>query len=162
VYAVAELISHDPGQWTTVWPILQANESFGIEVLQVIAYEHEHRSFATAIKEDEIADICIWLSKLGLEKGKEDSANCGLVTPSIALANWWNTLINLLAYKGTQAACYAIRRVIEALPQYEGLKRSLREAEDRMRRATWTPLSPEAVIRLGAHGTRPEQARHGT
>jgi pimeloyl-ACP methyl ester carboxylesterase len=154
VYATAELISHDPREWNTVWRSLQANESFGVEVLQVIASEHEYNSFATALAESEIADICIWLSNGGFDKAEDDPNNPGRVTPAKALANWWNTLINFLTYKGTPSACDAIRKLIDALPQYEGLKWSLRQAEDRMRRATWMPLAPTEVLRLGVGDTR--------
>src|ERR1039458_3840359 len=110
VYAIAELITHDPREWNAVWPVLQANERLGTEVLQLIAYEREHNSFATAIREDQIAEICIWLSERGLDRVEKDR-NCGLVTPPIALANWRNTLINLLMYKGTPSACDAIKRL---------------------------------------------------
>jgi pimeloyl-ACP methyl ester carboxylesterase len=153
VFASAELISHDPREWNVIWPVLQTNEAFAVEVLEVVASEHEHRSFATSLEEGEIADICIWLSRLGLEKANEDPNHPGRVTPRVALANWWNTLVNLLTYKGTEAACHAIRQLIEALPQYEGLRWNLKEAEERTRRATWIPLSPEEVIRLAAHDT---------
>lgn len=150
VFATAELISHDPREWSVIWPVLQANETFGVEVLKTVAYEREYTSFATALDEGDIADICIWLSRLGLEKVHKDPDDLGRVTPATALANWWNVLINTLTYKGTVEACDAIRRLIEALPQYEGLQWSLREAEERTRRATWIPPSPEEVIRLAS------------
>ncbi len=145
VYATAELISHDPKEWEIVWPILQANESFGVEVLQAVASEREYDSFATALKESEIADICIWISKRGFEKADKSE----WVTPSVALARWWNTLINFLARKGTPGACAALERLIQALPQYEGLKSTLRDAEERMRHATWVPLTPEEIVACG-------------
>lgn len=151
VYATAELISHDPKEWEIVWATLQANESFGVEVLQVVASEREYNSFATALKESEIADICIWISKHGLEK-----ADNSWVTPSVALARWWNTLINFLAHKGTRDACAAIARLVQALPQYEGLKSTLRDAEERMRHATWVPLTPEEIIRIVACQSTPK------
>jgi hypothetical protein len=148
VYSTAELLSHRPRQWSLIWPIFQANEDFGVEVLQLVAYEHEFNSFATQIDEGDVASICIWLSRLGCEKVlNRDEA--GLVTPDKALAQWWNTLINLLTYKGTVKACNAIQRLIRALPQYErGLRRSLREAEERTRQVTWVAPSPEEVIGL--------------
>jgi hypothetical protein len=156
VYATAELITDDPREWSAIWPVLKANGLFGTEVLQVIAYEREHNSFAMALREDQIAEICIWISERGLDGAKKDPNDLGLVTPSIALANWWNTLINFLMYKGTPRACEAIKQLSEALPQYEGLKWSLREAEDRMRRVTWAPLAPLEIMRLAARATTPE------
>jgi hypothetical protein len=153
VYATAELISHDPHEWEAVWPGLRANEPFGVEVLQVIASEHEYNSFATALAEGDIADICIWLSNLGLDKAEDDPTNPAMVTPPKALANWWNSLINFLTYKGTPSACDAIRKLIDALPQYEGLEWSLRQVEDGMRRATWMPLAPTEVMSLAADET---------
>ena len=148
VFSIAELLSHRPREWSDMWPIIQANEALGVGVLQLIASEHEFNSFATAIDEADIADICIWLSKLGREKEPRERDEPGRVTPGVALAHWWNSLINFLTYKGTPQACNAIRRLIKALPQYEGLQSSLREAVERTRRATWIPPSPEEVIGL--------------
>jgi hypothetical protein len=152
VFSIVELLSHRPQEWSVIWPLLQANEILGVEVLELAAYEREYNSFATALDEGDIADICIWLSKLGREKapGKRDTGLVGLVTPAVALGNWWNSLINFLTYKGTGKACNAIRRLIAALPQYPGLKQSLREAEELTRRTRWIPPSPEEVIRIAS------------
>src|SRR5262249_29980807 len=140
---------------TALWPVLQANGRLSTEVLQLIAYEHEHSSFATAIREDQIAEICIWLSERGLDREEKDRRD-GIVTPSVALANWSNTLINFLTHKGTPEACDAIKRLRDALPQYEGLKWCLKQAEDRTRRVTWVPWAPAEIIRLAARTTTPE------
>jgi hypothetical protein len=150
IYAIAELLSHNPRRWKDIWPILQADSSLGVEVLGLIASEHEFSSFATKLSEDEIADICIWLSKL--EHDKENGRNYrdagSLVAGTIALPHWWNSLINFLTYKGTVRACDSIRKLMAALPQYEGLKWSLRDAQERMRRATWIPPTAQEVITL--------------
>ena len=150
VYSIADLLSHHPHHWKTIWPIFQANPPLGVEVLGLIASEHEFSSFATKLSEDEIAEICIWLSKLGYDKenGVDDRDEGSLVAGPVALAHWWNSLINFLTYKGTVRGCDSIRKLMAALPQYEGLKWSLREAQERMRRATWTPPSPDEVIAL--------------
>jgi len=148
VCSIAELLLHRPQRWSTIWPIFQANETLGIEVLQVVASEHEFSSFSLALDEEDIADICIWLSKLGYDQKLEERDEGGQVTPREELARWWNILVNLLLHKGTLGACDAIRRLVEALPQYEGLKLTLREAEERTRRATWMPPSPGEIIAL--------------
>ena len=36
VSATAQLLSHYPAEWRSMWPVFQANELFGIEVLQLI------------------------------------------------------------------------------------------------------------------------------
>ena len=146
VLATVELLASDVAEWRDVWPVLQANQPFGVEVLELVAYEREYSSFALNLDEGEIAEICIWLSAHGLDKKDEPS---GFVTPARALANWWNTLINYLMNKGSAGACHAIEHLIEALPQYaDGLQHCLRTAEDRFRRSTWSPLAPDEVFRL--------------
>jgi len=154
--ATVELISCDPNEWSAIWPILQANEAFGINVLQQVAYERQYNSFATSLRERDIADLCIWLSKRGLDKTEKGLENHGFVTHSIALANWFTTLINSLIYRATPAACDAIRLLIDTLPQYGGLKQILSDAEEHMRRATWVPLAPADTIRIIAQGASPE------
>ncbi len=150
VLTTAALLSHNPAEWSVMWPVFQANEKFGIEVLQVVASHREYTSFATEISENEVADICIWLSKLGLDQAREQNGDSGSVTAPFTLANWWNALIHFLTRKGTPEACQAIRRLTEALPQYAGLQHSLRQAEERTREATWLPLAIETVIQLSA------------
>jgi hypothetical protein len=152
VFATTELLAHDSAQWKTLWPTFQANQAFGVDVLSLVADEREYTSFAAQLDEADIADICIWLTSLGLDRRSPD----GFVTPEIALARWWNTLINFLMNKGTVGACQAIRRLIEALPQYaDGLTHALRMAEDRMRRSTWTPADPQQVLDLGRRELAP-------
>lgn len=152
VFAAAELLAQDPAQWKAIWPILQTNQAFGVEVLSLVAYEREHNGFATKLDEMDIADICIWLTARGLDDRRQD----GLVTPEIALARWWNTLINYLMTKGTVGACQAIRRLIDTLPQYsDGLTHALHVAEDHMRRSTWTPADAQQVLDLGRRELAP-------
>ncbi len=149
-YSIAELLAHHPHHWKTIWPIFQANPPLGLEVLGLVASEHEFTSFATKLSEDEIADICLWISKLGYDKetDQRDQDKGDLVAGTVALPHWWNSLINFLTYKGTVRACDSIRKLMAALPQYEGLKWSLREAQERMRRATWIPPHPDEVLAL--------------
>ena len=149
-YSIAELLAHHPHHWKTIWPIFQANPPLGLEVLGLVASEHEFSSFATKLSEDEIADICLWISKLGYDKetDQRDQDKGDLVAGTVALPHWWNSLINFLTYKGTVRACDSIRKLMAALPQYEGLKWSLREAQERMRRATWIPPHPDEVLAL--------------
>ncbi len=149
VRATVELISHDPNEWKTVWPVVQADQAFGTEVLQLVASEHEYTSFANVIDEGEVADICLWMAMRGFEKEPEDPNNPGLVTPRIALSHWWNILVKSLTDRGTVAACHALQRVIEALPQYPGLNRNLKDAEEKLRRSTWIPTTLEDIIALG-------------
>ena len=153
VFATAELISNDEREWKVIWPVFQVNEKLGVEVLQVVASEHQFSSFATALREEEIADLCIWLCKLGVEKADKDPEDQGSVTPAMSLATWWNALINFLTYKGTTEACRAIEKVSLALPQYAGLKQSLIAARERTRQVTWIPSSPEEVMSLTASRT---------
>jgi len=147
VNATAELLAHAPREWSSIWPVLQQNQSFGIEVLQLVAYEHLHDGFAASLDENQVADICIWMAQQGLEKAA-DGWGGGIVTPPIALAHWWNTLINVLTGKGNPEACRALERLTAALPQYDGLKSTLTHAREITRHATWVPLSPADVLRL--------------
>ena len=83
------------------------------------------------------------------------------MTPPVALSRWWNTLVNLLAYKGTAAACIALKRIVDTLPQYPGLGTLLGMAEENTRRATWAPLPPAEVIGLPSTTRRLIISLHG-
>jgi len=156
VLAAVELLAHDPQEWKTLWPIFQKDCPFGVEVLEFTAYEHEYTSFAMGISASEVADLCIWLASMGLEKEQPDPQNHGLVTPSVALARWWNILVNSLTNRGTVDACVALEGLIAALPQYqEGLRGSLTRAQELMRRLSWEAPSLRDVLDLGKYDRAP-------
>ncbi len=145
VYASTALVVNDPSEWKVVWPEIQKSEPFSVAVLQEIASGHEVYNFPGQLDSEDIADLCIWLADRGLEKRQDGD---GHVTRTQMLADWWNSLVNTLVNKGTENSCQAIRRLIKELPKYSaGLRSSLKEAEERTRRAAWIPLTPEEVIR---------------
>lgn len=109
-----------------------------------------------SISASEVADLCIWLAGMGLEKEQPDPQNLGLVTPSIALAQWWNILANSLTNRGTSDACVALERMIAALPQYkDGLQDCLKRAQELMRRASWEAPSPRDVLDIAKYDRTP-------
>ena len=152
LFAAAELLAHDAEEWSILQPIFWDHSSFGVEVLQLTASEQKYSSFAHHISPSEVVDLCIWLAGMGLEKGQPDPHNCGLITPTVALSQWWNILVNSVVSRGTRDACNALARLVAALPEYnDGLRDSLRRAEELTRRASWEAPTPKQVLEMARY-----------
>jgi len=156
VFAAAELLAHDADEWSVLRPIFWDHSPFGVEVLQLTAFEHEYSSFANHISPSEVVDLCIWLAGMGLEKEQPDPHNHGLVTPTVALSRWWNILVNSVVNRGNRDACKALERLVAALPEYsDGLRGSLRRAEELTRRASWEAPTPIQVLEIARYDRVP-------
>ena len=135
VYAAAELLNHTPNAaWSMIWPVLQAQSSFGADVIAEAGV-----SFAAKLTEGQIANLFIWL----LPPGKADDPE-GMMTLA------YNALAGQLSSRGTVEACRALRRILTERPQFAVMQIYLRDAEERLQRNTWVPLSPPEIIRLAS------------
>jgi hypothetical protein len=135
VYAATELLNHTPDSaWSTIWPILQADSSFGEDVIREAGV-----NFAAKLTEEQIADLFVWL----LPPGAADD-------PEGRMTLAYNSLAGQLSSRGTAAACRALRRILIERPQFAVMRFYLRDAEERLRRNTWMPLSPADIIRLAS------------
>ncbi len=149
VYAANVLIAEtSDAAWGIVWPVVQANEAFGLEVFQQSSDVFGGLAVASKLDEDRAADLFLWLHRKRVPSAASDD---GSIAPAEAFSRWHSLMLNGLANRGTTKACTAIRRISNALPHLDGVRWFLRSAEELARRNTWVPISPEELLRLGAN-----------
>jgi hypothetical protein len=148
--AVARVLlghTEDAG-WSVLWPAIQQDQEFGTELITSIAHiaDRGAATLAQRLTEDQVADLYIWLA--GQYPHAEDPNIEGMHTvgPRESIAHWRDGLLNHLKLRGTKAACEAIRRISNEMPDLGWLKMVLLEARTNTRRQTWTPPQPADVI----------------
>jgi hypothetical protein len=147
IIAAIELAAYEPLRWPPLWRVLQVDQQRAMDLLiHVASQDYFNLGFAATLDDGSLADLYLWIAEhVDLDQDWTDSDS---YTIDQRLARWSNTIVSLLAKKGTIESCSAVRRIVAALPQYEGLRSILKEAEDRTRRGHWIPFEPAAVIEI--------------
>ena len=140
------LHSEDAG-WSTIWPLIEKEPSFGEKIFGEIVQESRH-SLNRHLTEDQWADVYIWLSCQypHSEDPQEEGAHC--VTPRESIGNWRDLILSFLKELGTVDACGAIQKISEARPELDFIKWVLIQAREKTRANTWLPPQPEAILQL--------------
>jgi hypothetical protein len=146
--AACQLLLNDPaGAWEMVWSAAHRNPDFarGFFVGLEQDYHGGTGELLLKLSERQLADIYIWLAQHGpLERDDDTWASPGkrvsILKPSV---------ISLLSGRHTPAACWEIRRIMEAVSE-EALEWHFKSAEELMRQHTWEPLSPSELIALAS------------
>lgn len=154
IVAAYALLTHaDDAGWAIVWPTMQQASAFGRAVVEDVAYRANfgvHRvSVAQVLPESELADLYAWL--IGHYPYAEDPVVDGYIGPRHSIAQWRDGILAQLVERATPAACAALRRLADTMPQIDTLKWVLLRAEDAMRLNTWRPPTPEHIMALAAN-----------
>ena len=136
--------------WAIVWPAVQHDKEFGLELFRRIAHLSEafQASSVNRLTDDQLADLYIWLFKHVPYKENAIDTGFHAVSPSESLAHWRDSVLVQLKNRGTVRACDGIRRTIREFPEHTWLKWHLIEAEQMVRRHSWTPLAPQELFEL--------------
>jgi hypothetical protein len=151
----AALVTHaDDAGWQCVWPLINGHEKFGEDLVQRIANSPESRDICTRMKEEQIADLFIWLAQRyppSDDIQTEFDGEFHIVTPRKQIQLFRATVLASLQFYGSVDACKQIQRVMTLLPSLkEQLKWTLAAAKDIMRRQTWPSFAPkpEEIMKL--------------
>lgn len=148
--AASVLITHakDAG-WSVVWPAIQQDPEFGRKVVEDVSYSDRYAvNVGQALSEDQLANLYVWL--VHQYPYAEDPKHEGVYSPGPRdnIAKWRNAVLRLLQERGTPQACEEIQEIINKLPEIDGLKRVLLEAQTLVRRRTWKPPLPSEILQL--------------
>ena len=151
IIAAIELASYEPSRWPSLWGVLRADQQLGMDLLNYVAsQDYFNLGFAANLDDESLADLYLWIAeRVDLEQDWFAESNS--YTDDQRVARWSNTIMGYLARRGTLESCYAIRRIVAALPQYGGLRGTLKEAEERTRRAHWVPFAPAMVVEIASN-----------
>ena len=150
--AATQLAAHSAGScWPLLWQQVVGDGQFGPELFLKIAHEYRHdSSFYSSLTETQLADLYIWLEQTFpvREDPHRLSAGAFFAGPRDSIAHLRDLILSHLVNRGTEAAIRALQNVLRQLPDRDWLAYQLLEAEQIMRRKTWSPLSPSEIIRV--------------
>lgn len=152
------LYGEDAG-WSVVWLAIRQDPEFGREVLESVSYSaRETRSIELRLSEEEVLELYRWLRRQypPIEKPKRQEEDKETfksedyeVKPDDSVVKWQTTILQHLKERGTPQACEALRCIVHEFPEMaEEMKHILLEAQLTTRRRTWSPPTPQEVIKV--------------
>jgi len=134
--------------WDVLWPAVQDDAAFGIEVFSGATSGIGNRDAQSVkrLSEAQLGDLFVWLARNVPYDG--DIQVNGAVGSREFLQRWRGGILDRLKELGTAAACDQIRRFIDEFPQLGWLKYPLLEAEASARTKSWVPLSTQEILRI--------------
>jgi len=150
--AATQLLAHSAAQcWPQIWKYVLSDAPFGSDLFLRFAREYRHeQSFASTLTEAQLGDLYTWLERTFpvRQDPRHQSGVASFVGPRDSVAHLRDGILRQLVNKGTEAAVEALQNVLRQLPDRDWLAYQLLEAEQTMRRNTWSPLSPGEIIRV--------------
>jgi hypothetical protein len=151
---VAAMLAAERGavDWERTWGLMQADESFGRDLVGRLA--QDETQIAVNLPATEAADLYLWVEER--YPGREDPWVEGAHSPSVReeIGTWRGRIAGVIAAQGTREAVEALGRLVRELPEYLGLRRYKRDAEEILERAEWEPPRPQEVIVLSEDSRR--------
>jgi predicted NACHT family NTPase len=147
------IVNSDPSSWSFIWQLIQQDSLFGREVLELAVSRYLH-GIQLNLSETQLADLYVWLVRQYPHDEDPDHSNEELaynVTARDNIARTRDSVLSQLKEQGTLQACAEIQRLIQELPDITWLRKTLIDAQASMRRKTWKPLQPEALLQLVAN-----------
>jgi len=142
--------TNDAG-WSVISQEIRKDLEFGESLFQSLAHHQDSLAviLATKISESEVADLFIWLEERFPAKDDPDAKGFHSVTERESVGQFRDSLIQVLAKKGTEQACTTLAQLIDKFPgKEEWLLYYLRACERNFRQNTWEPLKPYQVLEI--------------
>lgn len=143
------MYAEDAG-WSTIWPLIQSDDDFGMKLVTKVAYSSSGWA-PPQLTEDQLADLYIWLVRHYPPTQYPILLETSFAGVADGIALWRDTLIGSLKERGTFQACEALQRIGREVPELIdmfSLKWILLETQNLARRRTWMPFSPRDILRI--------------
>jgi len=151
--ASALLHYHMPAAWDEVWPLLQDDPKLGRKVVeQAVSRIHEEGRPEAGLDEALIADLYLWLARQYPHRKGPRPSGMQPVTPRMEVAEWRDSLLDVLKIRATVAAVEAMERIKEELPEQQWLSLTFQEVQERALASSWQCLEPQQILMLGRPG----------
>lgn len=149
----ALMISADDAGWSVLWPKIQADPSFGREVIASAAHSDLKRevSIGDRLTEEQLAGLYIWMCQQYPHKDDPHYDGAHSVSPDDSARTFRDTVLRALKERGTRQAVEAIQRIMQELPELVFLKWIVLDAQEQTRRRTWAPLKSSTMIELASN-----------
>jgi hypothetical protein len=148
--AVASIEGALAAAWPRLWPLFQADPSFGSIVLETLASNWDLSSAPrplAELPEQDLAELYVWLRRLAPGERK---ARFGFVAPHESIIDLRDYVLEALKRRGSEAAVREIKQITEAFPELPWLRYVLLEAEETRLRESWAGLDLEDLNKLAS------------
>lgn len=148
--AAASLMRHSEGEdwWSFVWKAIEKDADFGRALVQSVCFQVRP---SNKLKEHEAAEFYLWLVKM-FPPSEDPITPMGVafhVSTRMEITTWRNSFLNDLQQRGTPESLAALEKIAAESPELEKqLHWILIEARENVRRHTWQPLTPAALLEL--------------
>ena len=100
--------------WAIVWPTIQSDANFGLQVFEGIGglWEAKHSSVGKKLSDEQLSALYIWMA-VNVPHIDESQKHGGLPAVASSQGLGWlrDSLLNQLKARGTRTACAGLRRV---------------------------------------------------
>lgn len=149
--AAAQLLMISPKtSWPIVWRWMEADPTFGSELMQKVAHNYgDEERFYAGLEDAQIGELYLWLERTfpaHADTRHQRQGRASWVGPLESVSMLRDAALRNLVSRGTESGVAVLRRVVAQLPERAWLAYQLLEAEQVMRTKTWEPLSPSEVI----------------
>lgn len=136
--------------WTRIHRLIQQDDSFGKQFFEGMRFDFHHNvePILVGLSEHDVSRLWEWTAKLYPKEEDPDRSRGGSVTSRWAMADFRDGLVYHLANKGTRSACAELDRLVQNYPQHSYLRQLAVRGKDVMRQKTWSPLSPDILLKL--------------
>lgn len=147
--AVLLLQNADCVDWEFLWTLISKNNEFGRSLIFKLHDAPSHSlTVLQRIKETQLADLYVWLTKEFPPEEYKHPEGGGTVTPKVSIGDWRDSVLRVLMDKGTAESCRQIDRIAKTLPQYKWIRQyTLMEARRITIQKSWQPLKVEQLFR---------------
>jgi hypothetical protein len=148
--AAASLMRHGEGEdwWSFVWKAIEKDDDFGRAVVESICFQTRP---AAKLKEDDAAEFYLWLVKVfpPSEDPEIPMGHAYAVSTRMEITSWRNSIPSDLKQRGTPESLVALEKIAAESSELEKqLHWILIEARENVRRHTWQPPTPIALLTL--------------
>ena len=149
--AASSLMRHGKGEewWSLVWKAIEKDTDFG---RALVSYVCEQTHPSNKLKENEAAELYLWLIKEFPPNEDPPLPTGGVaffVSNRMQITDWRNSILSDLKQRGTPESLTALEQIAGMSSELEKqLHWILIEARENVRRHTWEPLTPVALLNL--------------
>ena len=147
--ALALIRFADDAGWSAVWPTIESDRDFGIQLIASLAYRSDWN--AQQLSEEQLTDIYLWMVQQypSTQPPLEKKTNF-IIERMDNVETWREKLLQQLKERGTLGACHALERIVRLAEEQDQarLQWILLEAQTLTRRQTWLPYSPTDLLKV--------------
>jgi hypothetical protein len=135
--------------WDAIWPAMQRNPEWGEQLVRLLSDTYESPgNIAGKLTTVHAAEFFAWMEGRFPHTGDPEISRDGKISTTQAIAHFRDGVLSELISRGTSQACEQIEKLISRFPTRSQLPLNLVHAQTLMRQNTWTPPTPDSLLRL--------------